>query len=105
MNIAAALRWIGSRRGQSVLLMDFLRDLHQRMFGDTWHWAGTFRKTIKTIGVPPEQIQEQLRNLLADTQHQIDNGVLSPMRSRSGFITGWSGFIPFPMAMVVTHGC
>jgi Fic-DOC domain mobile mystery protein B len=76
-NIAAALSWIGSRRSQSVLSVDFVRDLHQQMFGETWRWAGTFRKSIKTIGIPPEQIQEQMRNLLADTQYQIDKGDLS----------------------------
>lgn len=30
-----------------------LRQLHPEMFGDTWRWAGKFRKTEKNIGMVP----------------------------------------------------
>lgn len=76
-NIASALSWITRRRGDQLLTLEFVRELHHRMFGATWRWAGTLRKTIKTIGIPPEQIQEQLRILLADTQYQTDEGAVS----------------------------
>ena len=51
-NIAEALDWLSRRRtGDSVLSLEFLRELHRRMFGKTWRWAGTFRATGKTLGV------------------------------------------------------
>lgn len=71
-NIVEALRWI-SRQGRRDLLDElFLRQLHQRMFGKTWKWAGTYRQTDKNIGVDHRHIQVQLRNLLEDVKAQVE---------------------------------
>jgi fido (protein-threonine AMPylation protein) len=44
------------------LLTDhFARDLHLRLYGDIWTWAGTFRKRELNIGIAPEQIAVELR--------------------------------------------
>ncbi len=44
------------------LLTDhFARNLHLRLYGDIWTWAGTFRKRELNIGVAPEQIAVELR--------------------------------------------
>ena len=52
-NIAKAVVWLGARRRRGpVLSLAFLRELHQRMFGETWRWAGQFRRTGKNIGIP-----------------------------------------------------
>ena len=48
------------------------------MFGKTWRWAGTFRTTGKTIGVPASQIPEAVHNLLANVKHQVRQGDLPP---------------------------
>lgn len=78
-NIARAVARLGRRRASgSILSIDFLRELHRRMFGDTWRWAGTFRASGKTIGVPASQIPEALMNLLENTKHQIGRGALDP---------------------------
>ena len=45
------------------------------MFGKTWKWAGKFRKTEKNIGVAPEHIAAQLRNLLEDTRTKLKHKV------------------------------
>lgn len=45
------------------LLTDhFVRELHRRLYGDIWAWAGTFRQRELNIGVAPEQIAVELRN-------------------------------------------
>jgi fido (protein-threonine AMPylation protein) len=45
-----------------VLLNDnFLRDLHHRMYGEIWSWAGRWRQRDVNIGVSPDQIAVQLR--------------------------------------------
>src|SRR5690606_4411658 len=40
-NITQGLRWLGRRRGGDVLSDEFIRQLHVRLFGDVWRWAGT----------------------------------------------------------------
>jgi len=49
LNIAQAYAWLARRHPTDVLAVDFLRALHQRMFGDTWAWAGKFRTSDKNI--------------------------------------------------------
>ena len=74
VNIANAVDWLRRRqKSDSVLNMVFLRDLHRQMFSDTWHWAGKFRWTLKTIGVLPEAIAEQIRTLIADARFWIEH--------------------------------
>ena len=51
----------------------FLRELHRRMFSDTWDWAGKFRRTMKNIGVAPELVPERTQNLFRDVQYWLDH--------------------------------
>src|SRR5699024_2191846 len=39
----------------------FVRDLHRRLYGDIWQWAGDFRQREFNIGVPPEHVAVELR--------------------------------------------
>ena len=55
-NILEASRWAASGRKKNVLTVEFIRDLHRRMFGNVWRWAGEYRTTGKNIGVPADQI-------------------------------------------------
>jgi Fic-DOC domain mobile mystery protein B len=57
----------------------FVRDLHKRLFGQVWKWAGMFRKTEKNIGVDPIQIAIQLRQLLDDARYWIENETFPPV--------------------------
>ena len=43
--------------------------LHREMFGQVWVWAGKFRSTDVTIGIPPEQVQIEFHKLFADIHH------------------------------------
>lgn len=67
-NILAAQAWAEKRVAKDMLSEDYVRKLHKRMFNKTWKWAGTFRKTEKSIGVDPSQIGVSLRNLLEDVK-------------------------------------
>jgi Fic-DOC domain mobile mystery protein B len=51
----------------------YIRELHRRMFEETWKWAGIYRKTNKNLGVPFEQIREQLPTVLGEAKYWIDN--------------------------------
>jgi Fic-DOC domain mobile mystery protein B len=52
---------------------EYLRELHQRMFDQTWKWAGTYRKTEKNLGIPVGEIQERLAQLLGNAAYWIKN--------------------------------
>lgn len=54
----------GSLPLNDILNDHFVRDLHSRMFGRVWNWAGRFRRLELNIGCPPENIAVELRNAL-----------------------------------------
>lgn len=76
-NIASGLRWISRMRRKDILTDDFAIELHRRLFGDVWDWAGAFRKTGKNIGIDPVQIGVQLRGLMDDARYWADNNTYS----------------------------
>ena len=49
-NILQAETW-ALRRKRDVTHEDFLNNLHRRMFGRVWAWAGKYRQTDKNVGV------------------------------------------------------
>lgn len=77
-NLIEGAQWALRQKRRDLLDEVFLRTLHQRMFGKTWRWAGTFRQSEKNIGVDPRQIQVQLRNLLQDVRAQIEFSAYEP---------------------------
>lgn len=71
-NILEGQRWAaGAAKRRDILDDAFLRELHRRMFGRTWKWAGTYRSTEKKIGVAPARIAEEVRQLQENTRAQI----------------------------------
>jgi len=46
---------------KKILTAEFIKEVHKRMFGGVWGWAGTFRKTNKNIGVDKYQIEQELK--------------------------------------------
>lgn len=71
-NIEAAMEWL-SGRSIDVLELSTLQELHRRMFGQTWTWAGEFRtseKTISPYGWP--EVPRLVRDLLANAATQHD---------------------------------
>ena len=73
-NVLEGSAWAMRSRERDVLNEGFVRELHRRLFGGTWRWAGTFRTTGKNIGVDAEQVAVQLRELLENTRYWIGHG-------------------------------
>lgn len=71
-NILEGERWAFARRRKDVLTFKFIQDLHRRMFGRTWVWAGEFRTTEKNIGVDPARIRPDLKTLCDDVVYQVE---------------------------------
>lgn len=43
------------------------------MFDQTWKWAGEYRRSEKSIGIPFHEIRERLRALFGDVRYWIEN--------------------------------
>jgi Fic-DOC domain mobile mystery protein B len=73
-NIAQARLWIRSLGiTKEIWSESFVIELHKKMFGLTWDWAGTFRRRQTNIGVAPHLISTDLRVLLDDVKFWLNN--------------------------------
>lgn len=79
-NIEEAMQWSLGRnfKPETIFTEDFIKLLHQRMYGEVWAWAGHFRKTNKNIGVDKWQISVALKSLLDDTLFWVQNNTMPP---------------------------
>jgi Fic-DOC domain mobile mystery protein B len=95
-NVESGLLWLDRRRKTDVLTEQFTLELHRRLFGDVWTWAGQFRKTEKNIGIDPLQISVQLRMLLDDARYWADNSTYTPLEAGARFHHRLVKIHPFP---------
>ena len=77
-NIAKGTQWAFLQKRRELLDERFICDLHKRMLGDVWTWAGGYRTTEKNIGVSAWQIAIDLRGLLDDTRLWVEQSVFEP---------------------------
>lgn len=76
-NISEAL--LGRSPATGELLDDaFIRDLHRKMLGSVWSWAGKYRTRNTNLGVPFEQIPGAMRALVLDTRTWVDGDIYEP---------------------------
>lgn len=72
-NIGRANDWVAART-PNVLDLAFLKELHRRMFDETWEWAGAFRKSDKSISPYRwTEVPRLVRDLLENTQVQHEH--------------------------------
>jgi fido (protein-threonine AMPylation protein) len=73
-NIVAGLTRLDRRPKSFDLLTDaVVREVHKRLFGDVWEWAGIYRQTKKNIGVQVWRIPTELRTCLDDARYWRNN--------------------------------
>jgi Fic-DOC domain mobile mystery protein B len=74
-NIEKAIEWSlkVNLTLEKILTIDFIKDVHRRMFNEVWGWAGNFRKTDKNIGVDKFIIPQEIRKLIDDCKFWIEN--------------------------------
>lgn len=79
-NIEQAIQWSLQRRlkQQQILTEAFVKNVHKRMYGDIWAWAGEFRTTNKNIGIDRLQIATALKSLIDDTIYWIEHQIYPP---------------------------
>ncbi len=49
-NIVEAMAWIDKTKPTNIFNEQFIKQLHKRMFGNVWRWAGQFRRSDKNLG-------------------------------------------------------
>src|SRR5690606_655751 len=97
-NIVAGMKWAEAqvRNGAEVANEEFLSSLHARLFGQVWDWAGTYRRTERSIGIDPLQIRVALRQLFDDVAawHEFNTYALDEQAARLHHRLTW--IHPFP---------
>ena len=95
-NIVKALTWLDRTKPADILNEQFIKELHRRMFGDVWKWAGHFRRSDKSISGPWFQIATGLKNLCDDTKLWIELLEKSPDEIAVRFHHRVVSIHPFP---------
>ncbi len=95
LNILQGEAWAQKQR-KDILDEVFVRQLHEKMFGETWSWAGTFRKSNKNIGIDWQHIGVRLRDLLNDVRYQIEHATYPPDEIATRFHHRLVVIHPFP---------
>lgn len=95
LNVVQGENWARKQR-KEILNEGFLLQLHKQMFGETWKWAGEFRKSDKNIGVDWLKIGVELKKLLDDTHYQIEHESYPPDEIAVRFHHRLVAIHPFP---------
>jgi Fic-DOC domain mobile mystery protein B len=95
-NIDEAVSWVARLGDRELLTEEFVFDLHKRMLGDVWTWAGTWRTTGKNIGVDPRQIYMRLGTLVGDARYWVQQSVYPPDEIAVRLHHGLVFIHPFP---------
>lgn len=66
-NIARGQEWAMGRR-RELLNEKFIKDLHRKMLGDVWRWAGKFRTSARNMGIDYWLIPIEVRQLIDDAK-------------------------------------
>ena len=65
-NIEKAIQWTFGKKlkAEELFSEKFIKDLHKRMYGEVWKWAGSFRTSEKNLGIKSCLNTFELKKLL-----------------------------------------
>lgn len=73
VNIAQAVTKYSTGRRRDVLAPQFLHELHRSMFGRTWSWAGSFRRSDNNVSPYHwTTVATRLHDLVENTRAQFE---------------------------------
>jgi Fic-DOC domain mobile mystery protein B len=81
LNIEKAIQWTFGKKinAEKLFTEKFIKDLHKRMYGEVWKWAGSFRNSEKNLGIKSYLIPLQLKQLLDDVIYWYQNNTFPPV--------------------------
>jgi Fic-DOC domain mobile mystery protein B len=94
-NILAAAIWAFQRRRDAVQ-ESFGRNLHKRMFGTVWRWAGVYRTTNKNLGVEYGLIHARLGETFERIRYWAEHEIFPPDEIAVRFHHELVAIHPFP---------
>jgi Fic-DOC domain mobile mystery protein B len=98
-NILRGISWARRKRANTpsgMLNEVFILQLHKKMFGDVWQWAGAYRNTERNIGIEALQIPIALNQLFSDIRYWIEHNVFDPDETAVRFHHRLVSIHPFP---------
>ena len=75
-NILKAMNWASRLRSKNpvtLLNAEFACQLHHRMFGDVWTWAGAYRMSERNLGIFPHRIAEEVAQMFDDVAYWVEH--------------------------------
>ena len=94
-NILDANIW-AFQRVRDPVAEGFGRNLHKRMFGRVWRWAGAYRTTDKNLGVSRATIQPRLYEVFDTIGYWAKHETFTPDEIAARFHHGLVFIHPFP---------
>lgn len=94
-NITDARLWAIDRK-RNPLDVPFCRNLHKRMFGSVWRWAGAYRDYNTNIGCDHPHIEQQLYQLVGSALWWIEHRTFGPDEIAVRYSHGLVRIHPFP---------
>ena len=76
-NITRGQDWALARK-RDLLSEKFIKNLHARMLGDVWRWAGKYRITERNLGIHHYEIPMAMRELLEDAKAWVQHKTYPP---------------------------
>lgn len=74
---------MGALAPSRLLTERFIKDLHGRMLGDVWRWAGELRTSERNLGIPYYEIPTALRDLVNDVKAWVEHKTYHPAKFAS----------------------
>lgn len=74
-NILKAERWLFARRLAAPDIVDqaFICQVHKRMYGDVWDWAGKYHRSDRNIGVDYYRIHPEMRVFIDNVRYWLEH--------------------------------
>ncbi len=72
-NIESGLIWLSLNKKKEYLTDSFFRELHKKLFGEVWSWAGQYRTSAKNIGIEYWKVPTEVLKLCDDAEYWIKN--------------------------------
>lgn len=73
LNINEGLIWLSLQKKPAYLTEKFFKQLHSKLFGEVWNWAGKFRVSEKNIGIDYWKVPTELHKLCKDAEYWIEH--------------------------------
>jgi len=73
--IQKTIAWVEKNyfKADKIFSEAFIKEVHKRMFYDTWQWGGKYRLANKNLGVDKAKISSEIKQLMSNTRFWIED--------------------------------